>query len=232
MRLLVSVRDVDEALAAAAAGADFIDLKDPSSGALGGLPPAAIARIVDALRPLRPRAGISATVGDADDLDAAQVLDRVAGVARCGVDYVKVGIARGAQGATLLRALAGCHAAVVPVLLADDGVDTDLVRQALAMPGFPALMLDTARKHDGSLLQRLPADVLVAFVRAVRAASRLAGLAGTLRIEDMPALRSLDPDFAGFRTAVCAAGRAGALDPARVRHLCALLRHETAVIGA
>nr|WP_231497814.1 (5-formylfuran-3-yl)methyl phosphate synthase [Methylibium sp. T29-B] len=35
MRLLVSVRNVEEALAAAAAGVDFIDLKEPSAGALG-----------------------------------------------------------------------------------------------------------------------------------------------------------------------------------------------------
>ena len=34
-RLLVSVRSVHEALSAAEAGAHFIDLKDPASGALG-----------------------------------------------------------------------------------------------------------------------------------------------------------------------------------------------------
>jgi hypothetical protein len=39
MKMLVSVRDIDEALAAAQAGADFIDLKDPAAGALGGLAP-------------------------------------------------------------------------------------------------------------------------------------------------------------------------------------------------
>ena len=38
MRMLVSVRDVPEALLAAHGGADFIDLKEPRAGALGGLP--------------------------------------------------------------------------------------------------------------------------------------------------------------------------------------------------
>ena len=38
MRLLISVRSVDEALLVAANGADFIDLKEPREGALGGLP--------------------------------------------------------------------------------------------------------------------------------------------------------------------------------------------------
>ncbi len=50
MRLLVSVRSVDEALLAAASGADFIDLKEPGQGALGGLPVASIVAIVAALR--------------------------------------------------------------------------------------------------------------------------------------------------------------------------------------
>ena len=43
-RLLVSVRDEAEARAAAWAGADFIDAKDPAEGALGALAPARIAR--------------------------------------------------------------------------------------------------------------------------------------------------------------------------------------------
>ena len=37
MRMLVSVRDVAEAQEALRAGVDFIDLKEPAAGALGGL---------------------------------------------------------------------------------------------------------------------------------------------------------------------------------------------------
>ena len=50
MRMLVSVRDVQEALAAADGGADFIDLKEPREGALGGLPLNTIREVVCALR--------------------------------------------------------------------------------------------------------------------------------------------------------------------------------------
>ena len=49
-KMLVSVRNVAEALMAAEGGADFIDLKEPRDGALGGLPPATIAAVVAALR--------------------------------------------------------------------------------------------------------------------------------------------------------------------------------------
>ena len=50
MRLLVSVRSVEEALLAAQGGADFIDLKEPNDGALGGLPVETIAAVIMALR--------------------------------------------------------------------------------------------------------------------------------------------------------------------------------------
>jgi (5-formylfuran-3-yl)methyl phosphate synthase len=295
MRLLVSVRNLDEARLAAAAGVDFIDLKDPAAGALGALPPARIAEIVCELRG-RPaatlaagttrgterdterdneRAGarattisgiravsvISATTGDLPSSELAAILAQVQRVAATGVDLVKVGIDSGPASAALLAALARCPAAVVPVLMADHGVDMALVHTALALGAFPALMLDTAEKVAGSLLQRRPLAELQAFIDAVRAAgprgstlsgatvnstagmtastapgaitdvldrtpatagrsTPMAGLAGALRREELPALRQLGPDFAGFRSAVCSHGRAQALDPLRLAALC------------
>jgi uncharacterized protein (UPF0264 family) len=172
-RLLVSVRDVHEALLAAEAGAHFIDLKDPAAGALGGLPTRRISRIVQALRARYPGLPISATIGDvAVDLHE-EILRRIARVALCGVDYVKVGIAAtahaGGAAGELLERLAHCGVPVVPVLMADGGVDGALVMAALREQAFPALMLDTADKRGGSLLQRVAPAALAAFVETVQA---------------------------------------------------------------
>jgi uncharacterized protein (UPF0264 family) len=221
MRLLVSVRDAHEALAAAQAGAHFIDLKDPAAGALGGLPPRRIARIVQALRAAHPGLPVSATIGDVAAEEGDEILRRVASVAACGVDYVKVGIdaARPGASAALLRRLAACGTAIVPVLIADRGIDVELVRLALRERAFPALMIDTFDKQGGSLLQRVAPAALADFVASVRSQGCLAGLAGALRADDVPALIALAPDFSGFRSAVCAGDRAGALQPALVRAL-------------
>jgi uncharacterized protein (UPF0264 family) len=108
---------------------------------------------------------------------------------------------------------------LVPVLIADDGIDPALVVAALDEQAFPAVMLDTADKRGGSLLQRVSARALAGFVQAVQGRGRLAGLAGALRVADLPALQALAPDFAGFRSAVCDGDRAGALDPRRVADL-------------
>lgn len=222
VRLLASVRDLDEALAAAAAGADFIDLKEPADGALGAVAPEHIARIVPVLRERHPGVRLSATVGDLPAGELGPILAGVRTVAACGVDYVKVGVwpspSPGAVNA-LLDALGHAAASIVPVLLVDEGIDEVLVRRALARAAFPALMLDTAEKRRGSLLQRVPLAGLAAFVAEVHARGCMAGLAGSLRLEDAHALLALGPDFAGFRGALTRHDRAGALDPRLVRRL-------------
>lgn len=221
LRLLVSVRSLDEARLAAAAGVDFIDLKEPGAGALGRLPDEVAREIVPWLRAQAPATRISATTGDLPSRDARAILARVDAVAACGVDYVKVGVDQGPDALALLDALAAHPATVVPVLLADAGVQRAQVARALALRRFPAVMLDTAAKGHGSLLDRVDTAALAQFIAMVQHDGRtLAGLAGALRQDELPALRSLAPDFAGFRSAVCAGDRAGTLDAARLQALC------------
>ncbi|HSW24543.1 MAG TPA: (5-formylfuran-3-yl)methyl phosphate synthase [Burkholderiaceae bacterium] len=223
MRLLVSVRSVDEALLAAGAGADFIDLKEPGLGALGGLPVASIAAIVAALRRQRITLPVSATIGDLPMHELSDILARVNAVAACGVDYVKVGITRDRPAGAVLDGLAHCGAAMVPVFIADRGLDGALVARAAAL-GFPALMADTADKHAGSLFDVVPVAVLRRFVAAARAAGALVGLAGALQRSHAAALAELAPDFAGFRSAVCLGGRSQALDASCLRDLVDTMR--------
>jgi uncharacterized protein (UPF0264 family) len=222
MRLLVSVRSPAEALLAAEGGVDFIDLKEPREGALGGLPVATIRAIVQALRQRGIALPISATIGDVPMHEAALIAARVEAVGACAVDYVKVGIERSPQAAAVLEMLAGSRHAVVPVFIADHGLDEALVAQACRL-GFPAVMADTADKRAGSLFDCVKAPELQRFVATVRQAGKLVGLAGALRLPDLPALRQLAPDFAGFRSAVCAGDRASALDVQKLRGLVGLL---------
>lgn len=218
MRVLVSVRSPAEAALAARAGVDFIDLKEPAAGALGALPLPELRASVATVRRLAPTARVSATVGDwpAGALDA--VTAQACAVAACGVDDVKVGVPPGAD--ALLARLAALRQQglpIVPVLLADEGVPRTVPS------GFAAVMLDTQDKQGGSLRQRLPLAELAAFVRAVQAAGAWAGLAGALTLDDALALAPLAPDFLGFRSAVCADSRAGALCAQRLAGLLAAL---------
>ena len=222
MKLLVSVRSVDEALLAAEGGADFIDLKEPGQGALGGLPAATIRSITGALRRQGSGLALSATIGDLAMHETDRIAACVDAVGACGVDYVKVGILRAPQAQGVLAALAASGWPVVPVFIADEGFDWAAVEHACAL-GFPGVMADTQDKLAGSLFDAVPLDALHRFVATVRAAGPMVGLAGALRTTHEPQLRALAPDFAGFRTAVCAGDRSSALDPQRLRSLVALM---------
>ncbi|BEP62394.1 hypothetical protein GmRootV213_29480 [Variovorax sp. V213] len=227
-RMLVSVRSVDEALLAARGGADFIDLKEPSDGALGGLPVATIGAIVGALRAHGIGLPVSATIGDLPMHALDRIRAQVDAVGACGVDYVKVGIERGPEAFVVLDALAACTWPVVPVFIADRGLDATLIARACALD-FPGLMVDTADKLAGSLFDAVPMADLRAFVAEVRASGRMAGAAGALRVAHVPLLQALAPDFAGFRSAVCVADRKTALCPERLAALAALLHGEAVV---
>ena len=223
MKLLVSVRNIEEALLVAEGGADFIDLKEPGAGALGGLPIATIHAIVDALRRQGRGLPVSAPIGDVPMHDMARIAACVAAVGACGVDYVKVGIERVPQARAVLDMLARSGRAVVPVFVADKGLDAADVAHACAL-GFPGVMADTADKLSGSLFDVLSVDELRDFVDMVRATDARVGLAGALRVEHQPLLSRLAPDFAGFRTAVCVGDRSSALDPRRLHALTLLMR--------
>lgn len=222
-RLLVSVRSVAEALTVASGGADFIDLKEPGQGALGGLPVETIAAIVAALRAQGSALPVSATIGDVAMHELDTILERVEAVGACGVDYVKVGIERAPGAGAVLRALAACGRPLVPVFIADRGLDERAVALALSLR-FPGVMVDTADKHAGSLFDLLPLAAIERFIATAREAGVMVGIAGAMRRADARRIVALAPDFAGFRSAVCRGERSGALDAQCLHELIAAMR--------
>jgi uncharacterized protein (UPF0264 family) len=229
-RLLVSVRSVAEASIVAAGGADFIDLKEPGQGALGGLPVDTIGAIVAALRAQGSTLPVSATIGDVPMHALDTILERVEAVGARGVDYVKVGIEREPGAGAVLRALAACGRPLVPVFIADRGLDERAVALALSLH-FPGVMVDTADKHAGSLFELLPLAAIERFVTRAREAHVMVGIAGALRRGDADRIVALAPDFAGFRSAVCRGERSDALDTGCLRDLVAAMHAAQASFG-
>ena len=90
-------------------------------------------------------------------------------MAAAGADIVKVGLSAHGRGATLQRLaeLDLAEVLLVGVLLADDGVDLDLVEPA-RRAGFAGLMLDTADKRRGALPDMVPPEALKAISSSPR----------------------------------------------------------------
>jgi (5-formylfuran-3-yl)methyl phosphate synthase len=212
--LLASVTGPDEATVALAHGADIIDLKDASRGALGALDRDVLRATVADVGGRRP---VSAVTGDLP-MEPDVIAAAVARTADTKVDYVKVGLFPGPRRQDCIRALAPLAQTtkIVGVMFADRGADNDLIK-LMAECGLAGAMLDTADKSAGRLIDCMDVAALRVFVGACREHALMAGLAGSLEAPDVPRLLLLEPDYLGFRGALCVGrDRTARIDPASI----------------
>ena len=198
--MLASVRSAAEAELALEGGADLIDLKEPSQGALGALNLRDVASIIEAVGGRKP---VSAVTGDLP-MEPETIVGAVSQFSQAGLDYIKIGLFPGAKRIDCIRALSGLAAQekLIGVMFADDGADFGLCEE-LALRGFHGVMIDTARKGHGRLLDHMSPSDLQRFVTAARQHNLLVGLAGSLEAPDVPRLLPLKPSLLGFRGALC-----------------------------
>jgi uncharacterized protein (UPF0264 family) len=228
MQLLVSVADPAEARSAVDGGADLIDAKDPSTGALGVVSLPTLRRIRAVVSGRRV---VSAALGDADDEEA---VERDAGTyGALGVGFVKVGFA----GITDLTRIERCLTAavrgvrahsphscgVVAVAYADTGGVTSVAPSALvsvaARAGATGVLLDTAHKDGPGLIRLLAHETLTSWVSLARAAGLTAAVAGKVTTDDLPSLFETGADIVGVRGAACETGRSSRVIERKVRAL-------------
>lgn len=214
---LASVATLDEMETARRGGADIVDLKDPSRGALGAWDIPTLQKAVALWWSWpAPKPQLSATVGDLPTAPAPLV-ESVGRLVSKGVPMIKLGLFPDGDPLGAIDALRPFaeQAELVAVYFADRKPDFDLLPE-LAAAGFAGAMIDTADKASGSLRRVLPDGGISDFVRRARALGLMTGLAGSLKLGDVGALAAMKPDYLGFRGALCAGARTGRLDPAAV----------------
>ena len=227
--LLASVTDLEEAEAAMQAGATMIDLKAPSLDVLGAVSREIASEVAFRFSNQVFISAAAGLLGDQGEILKAQIL------AETGVDAVKVGVPPGRE--MLLEALSmnlplSCH--LVIVFSATHPPEAGRLR-SLREQGVWGAMLDTWDKNGQGLRESMSPRSIAKFVEQCREVELRIGLAGSLGIDDIVPLSLLEPDYLGFRGALCVDGvRSGRLDPERVRRLCGHLEnyHErTAIPG-
>jgi dihydroneopterin aldolase len=196
MQLLVSVADAMDAAAAVEGGADIVDAKDPSRGALGPVSRAALGAIVATVAGRRP---VSAALGD--DAPAGSLP---------GVAFVKLSFA--SLSARVARAK------IVLAAYADARDWHRLIEVATRCNAY-GVLLDTSDKNGPGLFRVLDEQAIGEWVDAAHAAGLTAALAGRLTAEDLPRAAALGADIAGVRGAACEGGRSGRVSVERVRAL-------------
>lgn len=224
VRLLVSVRDAEESRAALDGGADIIDAKEPSAGALGPVGLFTLRSIVARVNGLRP---VTAALGDAVD---TSTLSRLAHeYAYAGASLVKIGFAGVASQRDAVALIAAARdgaagrAGIIAAAYADaecvGSLDPRVIVDAAATAGAAGVLLDTANKQGPGLPGLLSAAALQAWVDTARDAGLLVALAGRLTLADLDAVLKVNADVIGVRGAACDNGRTGRVMADRVRAL-------------
>ena len=221
--MLASVNSLAEALLVLNAEVDIIDLKQPEQGALGALEVADVKKIV---AEIAGRCPVSATIGDLP-MQPELVFNAVKAMSETGVDYIKIGFFPGDdwQGTVnKLAELTGQNHALIAVLFADTQVDFAIIN-LLKVAGFKGVMLDTMNKQSGALLQVMSMAKIVGFIAQVKKLELMCGLAGSLRLEDIPVLLPNKVDYLGFRGALCEGqNRSGQLNKQAVMQIKELIQ--------
>jgi len=224
-RLLVSVRSAEEAVAALNAGADIIDVKEPSRGPLGAADPDTIAAVIAAVA---RRCPVSAALGELIDHPSPRDLPR-------GLSYAKIGLL--GAGRFDWRDRLAAHFAAIPdaAAIAVGYVD----RWPASAPPTPRLdevlnwaidhkaagiLLDTYQKAGDDLPRISNCGHLFDFIAKARAAGLIIALAGSITAANLGEVLSYGSDVVALRGAACVNGdRKQPIDPQRVRALAELI---------
>jgi uncharacterized protein (UPF0264 family) len=215
-RLLISVRDASEAVAALTGGADLIDVKEPANGPLGRADSPVIESIVNVVA---GRVPVSAAFGELE-LRPAALPGNLA--------FIKFGLAgwRGRDWPSAwerVRAQLSVTCAPVAVAYADwllaDAPPPEEVAAIATERRFGAFLIDTFEKNGATLLDRMPMDTIAGLTRRCQSAGVPVALAGSLGLAEIEQLRELAPDWFAVRGAACRRGRGSSIDETLVREL-------------
>lgn len=235
MKLLVSAINLKEAKHCIAGGADIIDVKNPREGSLGGHSPSLVRKIRKIVhRPLV----LSATVGDVPNKPGL-VAQASAGLASCGVDYIKIGLCDHFSIPEAIFLVALTVQAVqelnTKIKIAVCGYADASSKGIFSFKNIPRVvheakahvaMIDTLAKGSSkSLFSFTKVRDLQVFCDQARHYGLEVALAGSLKQEDIRVIRENDLcDFIGIRTLACQGGkRSNAIQSSRVRKIKDLL---------
>lgn len=236
MKLLVSPKDVEEAKAVIRGGADIVDVKNPKEGSLGANFPwviSSVKEMVEAAGAEREERAereegergngekmkMSAAIGNFDYKPGTASLAAL-GAAAAGADYIKIGLFKiktKEEAVDLLGAVVKAVKGLDPEKKVVAAFYSDYKRINSISPfeisaigkdvALDVAMVDTAVKDGKTTLEFLSEEELKMFVSESRALGLETALAGSLKFEDLPAVKKINPDIIGVRGMVCGGNR-------------------------
>lgn len=227
MKLLVSPINVEEAKISKLGGADIIDVKNPKEGSLGANFP----WVIRAIKNVAGSTPVSATIGDFNYKPGTASLAAL-GAAVAGAEYIKVGLYDIQTKEQALDMLVNIVRAVrdydknkkvVASGYSDyrriNSISPFELPQIGEEAGVDVIMMDTGIKDGRSTFEFLDEQELTRFVSSARDHGLQTALAGTIKFEDIPALKRISPDIIGVRGCVCGGDRRSSIKKELVERL-------------
>lgn len=229
MQLLVSPSSIEEAKSSLSA--DIIDVKKPSEGSLGANFP----WIIQDIKKIAGRKPVSAAIGDNEYKPGTAALSAY-GAAHAGADYIKVGLMLDGEDRAreVIEAVTTAvkrdfpEKYVVIAAYADSArmgtISPFAISSLVADAGADVAMIDTGIKDGKSLFEFMDEETLTRFTAQNRELGLQTALAGSLKFEDLDALKRIEPEIVGVRGMVCGGDRSMAVRAELVEKAMMMLR--------
>ena len=198
-KILTSIKSLKEVMLVINKGVDIIDFKDPSYGSLSALP---INEIQSCLRFIPDNQLTSATIGDIDDIE--EIKKKILFFSKIEIDFIKIGFffnKNKLRNLFNIKSLAK-NKKIIAVLFADQKPTLDIIKEIKKI-NFDGILIDTQNKENGNLRDYLNNIEIERFIKFSKKKNLTIGLAGSLTFDDIDPLRKLNPDYLGFRGALC-----------------------------
>ena len=236
-RLLVSVRNATEAVAALEGGCEILDIKEPSRGSLGMADVDEIRAVIQFVDSCDLDCPVSAAFGEVCDWADVESVPTLP----VGLSYVKLGLAGLGEQSNWISHWLRVRKMVeqsaqnsfqwIAVAYADwrqaDAPRPGKVIAAAKETGCAGVLFDTFEKTGRHLLEEIPVRELQQFTAEIRSQGLLTALAGSLRADVLPDLAEIPANILAIRTAGCLDGqRSGDINAHAVRQFKTALRNQ------
>jgi (5-formylfuran-3-yl)methyl phosphate synthase len=219
-KLLISVRNVQEARVALDAGVDLIDIKEPRRGSLGKADEAVIHEIAQLVN---GRRAVSAALGELTDYTDSELSRPLPCPA---LQFVKVGLASCSADSHWPRRLATlcenvpASVGLVAVIYADWQTAAappphEVLRNAANLK-CQGVLIDTFDKSLPGLASLWQPAEIQEVVAAARTHKMISVLAGRISAGDVAQLLLRSPDYLAVRGAVCSPDRNGTIEASKI----------------
>ena len=216
MQLLVSPSSIEEAKSSLSA--DIIDVKKPSEGSLGANFP----WVIQEIKKIAGKKPVSAAIGDNEYKPGTAALSAY-GAAHAGADFIKVGLKFDGidHAREVIEAVTTAvkrdfpEKSVVIAAYADfqrmGTISPLVISQMVADAGADVAMIDTGIKDGRSAFEFMDEVALIQFVEQNRELGLQTAIAGSLKFEDLDAVKRIGPDIIGVRGMVCGGDRSATI---------------------